>query len=120
MSRIYKVKGEWMAEEVIVNQYGEGDIYLGANEEGSLDKVIDSFVKVREQIPLPFRNKAYCEIISSGDSYGGSSIRIEIGYRRPARIEEIESHEAKVLKEQHHVKQRELETLARLKAKYES
>lgn len=119
MNRTYGANGGWITQEVIVDQYNDGKIYLGSNEEGSLDKVIDSFVKVRELIPSAFRSKAYCEIASLGDEYGSSDIKIEIGYRRPATIEEIETYQNQVLGEQQYKKQMELATLASLKAKYE-
>jgi hypothetical protein len=110
--------GKWIVNERVIKK--NEDVYLGdENKDGSIDLVIKSLQEAAKRVPLAFRSKTYCEISSEGDGYGGSSIEIKIGYRRPATEDEIAQAEAYRLERERNRTQMELETLARLKAKYE-
>jgi hypothetical protein len=85
------------------------------SQDGSLDKVIESLIAVRDSVPPEYRASARCGFESD---YESSSVEISVSYQRPATNDEIEARRSQA---DFAAKAREWDersTYARLKAKY--
>lgn len=97
-----------------VSVYDTGN-YHGEMPGDKLDEVIKWFCEKRELIPVAYRDVA--EVDFSADEYSAS---IRITYERPETDEEREAREKQEKYWDDRRRIDELDTLRRLKAKYES
>ena len=86
----------WSTKVTIVDQerYDGGPFEFGSSyESGSLNRVIDSLLAIKEQIPAEYRDIARCEISSSGGYEGSHFASIEVNYERPETPDETVDRE---------------------------
>lgn len=93
----------------------KGAFYFGGSSDGSLNRVIDSLIAIRDSIPAEFRDVARCEFESE---YESTSAEIEISYQRPATEAEINERAERRRREFDAAAARELALYAALKARY--
>lgn len=100
-------------------QYDSGPFNFGAEfEDGTLKAVIDSLLAIRESIPAEHRDSARCGIEAEGSYEGSCHATISVSYERPETGEEAAARIAKRVSADEQARQRELATLAALRAKY--
>ena len=106
---------------VLQEQYDGGPFDFGESyEDGSLNRVIDSLLAIRESIPAEHRASARCQIDSVGSYEGSHYARIEVNYARPETDEEWAERRTRDISEAQAERQREMAEYERLKAKFES
>jgi hypothetical protein len=89
-------KDVWQTTVYVVDQeqYESGPFAFGESyEDGSLKRVIESLIAIRESIPAEFRERARCEISSTGGYEGSHYATIEVSYERPETPEETANRE---------------------------
>lgn len=87
-------------------------------EDGSLNKVIDSLLTIRESIPDEYRATARCEI-SNDSEFDMTYATIHVSYDRPETPEETAARKAKDKQEANERERIERSMFERLKARFE-
>lgn len=75
------------------------------------------WAKKIDEVPAEYRDTATISV-EAVTSYGDLEVEVEISYERPSTLAEIEQRKADANRQAGFKARRELETLARLKAKY--
>lgn len=85
-------KKAWLVNVIVCDQeqYDSGPFDFGADyENGTLSRVLNSLIKIRDSIPKEYRDVASCGIDSVGGHEGEHYAHIQVGYMRPATEKEI-------------------------------
>lgn len=99
-------------------QYDGGPFEFGESyTDGSLNRVVESLLKIREMVPAEYRDKARCEI-SAYTSYDSSSASIQVQYERPATQEEADAEMAREQAHAKHAADKERAEFERLSKKF--
>ena len=109
-------RNQWLTSITLVSQErsDNGPFDFGENYgKGSLERVINSLLLIRDSIPEEYRADAYCAIDSASGYEGDHWPSIEIGYKRPATDDEIRCAKAAI-------EQRKQEELVNARQKYEA
>ena len=97
MHRTYRTNDGFVTEVTVVSQeqYDEGPFDFGASyTNGTLDRVIQSLLDIRESIPAEFRADARCGVGSVAGYEDTHYAQIEVCYQRPATADEIAAFQA--------------------------
>lgn len=99
-------------------QHESGPFNFGDDLAGSLHRVIESLVAIRESVPEEYRAEAFCEFRSRSDYDGGGIPTIQVSYRRPETDEEVVERLSWEAHMRSLTEQEERATLAALQSKY--
>jgi hypothetical protein len=112
-------RGTRIETVVLADSWDRDQVDFGDGQDGSLDRVIASLQRIREEIPEEFRGVARCEIDSQGGYEGEHHATIKVCYSRPETDREWKLRIAQNLARLRQAQETDRSVYESLKARFE-